>query len=1070
MPTYSSEFVNQVGGSGGTPLDAQHLDTAVIAQSYLVTNPALAYPPVSASLSLSQPTITFVITAAGVSGQYTATATLIACGAGSVAQDNYIDVLPAGTFTVSTVAAGVAAPALANAGNALRLYYARTNSGNTAVASINPLATGLQLAPAQIEADLAEAVSLDTLGSATSSLVNTLNRVRYALQVLSGLTGNNFISSKAALLADGTNAAPTLAFNNVTTTGTLLASLGVNLGAGSAYGTNIHGDGTSVYLEANTGNVYLRSTAGSNTNGAYLDTAGNFNLVTGGVISAGTITSTNPGLNSFAGSMTIANQAFQFSSGGGYTNNLLTPYISGGAGVSFTAGASGGILAAGNYYYAVTIVSNSSAQFTQTGAQAHYGESLPSAIIGPIAVAANGVVNISLPLQYNSTDYYYIYRGVTNSFSTGVWNRYQAFPNSDGSISTFIDLGASLTGSAMALIPTALTLGIVPPTAASFPPQQAVLNSGLLLSKFSTIGFGNNYSGAAIASEGPVSAKNEWDLTFYLPSNTGALSGYYRNYNGQFRFKQRDTGLSVATIDVTTGNFSTLGQISTGSGNGVLDGGGNLSLRGNIFLTDTAVPQSIVFSPNSGGAALPTSTNTSGQKIVLWQQSPTDATQNYALGIAANTLWYNSDGAGSMHQFMASGASLATISSTGLNISAGIALNSGNLVLSNPVQNTIDFGTAGVQLPTAGSLGEKLILYNGGSAAGSYALGVASGTLWYNTASGASHQFMLGGTTQVTINNALSTATGIPILSGGNIYFNIANTSAITATTPGIGNNGSSTIIGGGLGGVRIYPQGLGTILNSSVFATNGVLYVGGAGTGTGNVFSALFSTPSGLTQISDTGIDSNGPVQIVAAPQASSRTQASLTAQELRFQQITGDDTQAGSITYRTLSGTNGLDIVGAGVAGSRFTRIWDNLALPNGALTVQGVGTSSFTGPLSPTGGLTGLAPKATVLTTGAISVSSAPWGYTSATGSYTTNIPGSVIHGFLYVQGPSTTFVSISVKIDGVDVFLFDPYAQPNNSIYPFEFSTTTAGSHSVVIGTSGAGTYSFANMAVTLREGF
>ena len=137
------EFSDQTGVSSGTVLDQAHLNSLVLAQvSYLQTGTVpttatAANPPV-----VTQPTITYVINSGTAASYHPAVAGVTIGGSlvlptSSGAQDVYCDVDDTESFTLTAGVPGFTPPPAAV--NALRLWVARTDTGNVGVVGFTDL-------------------------------------------------------------------------------------------------------------------------------------------------------------------------------------------------------------------------------------------------------------------------------------------------------------------------------------------------------------------------------------------------------------------------------------------------------------------------------------------------------------------------------------------------------------------------------------------------------------------------------------------------------------------------------------------------------------------------------------------------------------------------------------------------------------------------------------------------------------------------------------------------------------------------------------------------------------------
>lgn len=172
------QFIDQIGGVGGTPLNAAALDAEVVASSYLVSG---GIPTTFNNFVITQPATSAVINAGAGSAVY------VPAGGGVVAacqltmtasSDNYVDLLPTGAafpasgvgaYVITAVANGAGAPALTS-GN-MRLYKAV--SGGGAVTSILALGTTYPVSVAMVPAGVASGLAtLDATAHVTPAQLN----------------------------------------------------------------------------------------------------------------------------------------------------------------------------------------------------------------------------------------------------------------------------------------------------------------------------------------------------------------------------------------------------------------------------------------------------------------------------------------------------------------------------------------------------------------------------------------------------------------------------------------------------------------------------------------------------------------------------------------------------------------------------------------------------------------------------------------------------------------------------------------------------------------------------------
>lgn len=186
---------------------------------------------------------------------------------------------------------------------------------------------------------------------------------------------------------------------------------------------------------------------------------------------------------------------------------------------------------------------------------------------------------------------------------------------------------------------------------------------------------------------------------------------------------------TIATVD-SGGIAITSTTASTNTTTGAATIVGGLGVGGDFFLGGTIVA-------SASGLGLPTTTTRSvGTRLVL-SPTLTGSRADYALGMASSTFWMSTADSTGQFSFYGGTTVAATLSGTGI------------LQTTNYIQTG-----GGVALPstTTRSAGTRFLINASLSAANvDYALGIASGTLWYSVPqaiSSQSHRFY-GGTTEL---------------------------------------------------------------------------------------------------------------------------------------------------------------------------------------------------------------------------------------------------------------------------------------------------------------------------------
>lgn len=179
-----SEFQDQVGGQGGTPIASAELDALVVSTTCIITG---GLPSGTAGLTVSLPATAVVINTNGTALYVPASGTVIPAAILTMSPnvDNYVDLTAMGTYIQSTTSIGGLSPVLAL--GAMRLFKATTNG--TAVTVVTPLASTAQVIQTQVAVDTVEAATNDTLSSGSTLLTN-LNRIRNSIAAINTTLSN----------------------------------------------------------------------------------------------------------------------------------------------------------------------------------------------------------------------------------------------------------------------------------------------------------------------------------------------------------------------------------------------------------------------------------------------------------------------------------------------------------------------------------------------------------------------------------------------------------------------------------------------------------------------------------------------------------------------------------------------------------------------------------------------------------------------------------------------------------------------------------------------------------------
>ena len=191
-------------------------------------------------------------------------------------------------------------------------------------------------------------------------------------------------------------------------------------------------------------------------------------------------------------------------------------------------------------------------------------------------------------------------------------------------------------------------------------------------------------------------------------------------------------------------------------------------------------------------------------------------------------------------------------------IGGTLTASSGNVTLSNGTSNTIFYGTTGLAVPGANSAGEKIQLYGGLGTVSSndYAIGVESGSVWFN--SGLGYKWYSASALKMYMNG---TDFGLGPRPGLTNTFNVSKNGTV-GTTPGIDFSGtttgdSSTVYTSG----RIYTQ-----FDGTSFPTARLTLATPTGDGT---FTDVLSLKNGNVGIGTTSPNANALLDVTSTTKA---------------------------------------------------------------------------------------------------------------------------------------------------------------------------------------------------------
>ena len=309
-------------------------------------------------------------------------------------------------------------------------------------------------------------------------------------------------------------------------------------------------------------------------------------------------------------------------------------------------------------------------------------------------------------------------------------------------------------------------------------------------------------------------------------------------------------GSSTKATLTTGGVLTTSGSITTP---GTLTAF-NLSVSGGSASLTNGTSNTLFYGSN--GSAAP-GASSAGEKIQLSGTSGTVAQSDYAIGIGASNMWFNTAAAG-YYNFYVNGSSVATISSAGLITGTGLTLGSNTLTLGGSLTTSGAFATTltataatNVTLPTSGTLATTA---NINTALPSVA------TTTPLTGTGAAGGVQAATATLVLPNGTTATSQAASDTSSAKVATQ-ASLAAMLASPPAIGNTAAAagsftTLTGVSAAGTAITgtsTTGYGAQFTSGAFAVTGIS-TASSGAYTGVVGSSASSTGNGVSGSNSVG------------------------------------------------------------------------------------------------------------------------------------------------------------------------------------------------------------------------
>eukprot|EP00953_Heterococcus_sp_UTEX-ZZ885_P004239 2788-Heterococcus_DN1.PRE.4 len=198
---------------------------------------------------------------------------------------------------------------------------------------------------------------------------------------------------------------------------------------------------------------------------------------------------------------------------------------------------------------------------------------------------------------------------------------------------------------------------------------------------------------------------------------------------------------------------------------------------------------------------------------------------------------------------------ISTSNSTQLNV-AGSAALTGNLSLTSSTNqrlimgtasfsNEIDFGRAGLQLPTQGLLGTKLRLYGTPTTVetNTYSIGCSTGYMWQNAPAGVEHGLFVGGVQGLGVTANLVKAVNLQV----GVASTLGSVSATSLTTSGLITAANLSVTGLSAADITVN-----STISSNLVTTNTITVTGNS---TLAALTTTSLTTSGLTTASNLSV-----------------------------------------------------------------------------------------------------------------------------------------------------------------------------------------------------------------------
>lgn len=266
-------------------------------------------------------------------------------------------------------------------------------------------------------------------------------------------------------------------------------------------------------------------------------------------------------------------------------------------------------------------------------------------------------------------------------------------------------------------------LGIAPPSSNTSGSTGAVTISGGGVSSWTEVAPGSTLSSGQF-------------IVDYSTMTTGGTITFAGADSGRTSVTITYTAATLANAPIMNNTITALKDIvsafGAASGFATLDSGGHLTSA--QFPASIVQGFSITGTTSTPALQLVTPTGATGENLYqLWLQGVGSVGYRWDIGQLAD---------GALHVAKGNGTSAVdklTLDQNGnLAVTGGFTVP-GTVLLSGTTSNLINFGAAGAKPPSTATIGEKIRLWDGGSTATSYGIGIDAGTLWFNLPSGASY-------------------------------------------------------------------------------------------------------------------------------------------------------------------------------------------------------------------------------------------------------------------------------------------------------------------------------------------